>query len=721
MVDDTLGEEVFTVDSIREMVEHSLPDSVKEGFEAFLSQYQQNRERLVSEIESNDSLRSELSKVRSRHGMTFRIHEERALSPLRNGSKFPVLRHRHDYDTIQNPGEMDHALIEADNAFSMMILNSLWYRRPQVDVIYADPPYNTLDTGKSGSAFVYNDKRVDIADTFSHSKWLSFMLVRLTLMQQLLKPTGVIMVAIGKQERNELGMLMDAVFGSNNSIDMVTWAGGNKNDGRFFAGTSDYMFVYAKSKATLVAKGIQWRKPKSGVEEIVAAGNSAWEGALSQALAESGAHDGFDGDDSAAAEFVDALGGTARYAIRYRAGEIATARLKTWWKANSKRDSVSGSKHYNRIDGFSGRVFFPGDISAQSGVGKTDRQYEVSHPLGGNVPAPARGFPAQRTMREWMEDERVHFGADNSSGVNVKRFIDETDEEIEKDVIYADRRSASQELKKMMGLRPDGSVWFNNPKNVEVIEHYIELVTPAYRRQESLNGGAPIVVLDPFAGSGTTGHAVFRLNAKGNGLYRAILLTNNEDPTAKDDDPTSGVARDVTSVRLRAALTGKWDSGDVARLPGNLHYYDVKWTRLHDDNDPDGIRSFARDWSAMLGFKHNAHGVLEGKDTEDYSVISAEDGTLIFVWQNTLTVDNNEFYVIGDAMAEVRAKYAGRPAYLSYIPVADSIDEAYAIDSVLDEVAGWKVAAYPHDYVANYRKVRLDIVANTFPTKEASK
>ena len=90
-----------------------------------------------------------------------------------------------------------HTVINAENYHALQTL--LFTHRGQVDCIYIDPPYNTGNEG-----WIYNDKYVAGDDHYKHSKWLAFMERRLLLAKELLKPTGVIIVAIGDDEHHRL-------------------------------------------------------------------------------------------------------------------------------------------------------------------------------------------------------------------------------------------------------------------------------------------------------------------------------------------------------------------------------------------------------------------------------------------------------------------------------------------------------------------------------------
>ena len=177
-------------------------------------------------------------------------------TPTKNTLR-PVKEKSIDFDHTKN------MYLEGDNLEILKILQESYLNK--INFIYIDPPYNT------GNDFIYNDKfqknsedelaesgQIDlngnrlVTNTISngkfHSDWLSMMYSRLKLARNLLNEKGVIFVSIGSQEVENLGMLMNEIFGENNKISLITRIqkkGGNK--GAFFNPTSDYIYVYAKN------------------------------------------------------------------------------------------------------------------------------------------------------------------------------------------------------------------------------------------------------------------------------------------------------------------------------------------------------------------------------------------------------------------------------------------------------------------------------------------
>ena len=132
-----------------------------------------------------------------------------------------------------------HALIQADNYHALQLLEYLYAGK--VDRIYIDPPYNT-----GARDWKYNNDYVDSSDTYRHSKWLSMMKKRLLLAKKLLKPTdSVMIVTIDEKEYLHLGCLLEELF-PDASIQMITdvtspRAGASRNNE--FSRSEEYIFI----------------------------------------------------------------------------------------------------------------------------------------------------------------------------------------------------------------------------------------------------------------------------------------------------------------------------------------------------------------------------------------------------------------------------------------------------------------------------------------------
>jgi hypothetical protein len=182
------------------------------------------------------------------------------------------------------------------------------------------------------------------------------------------------------------------------------------------------------------------------------------------------------------------------------------------------------------------------------------------------VPSRGWGYTEER-MAELLADNRVLFGDDHTAQPMRKLYLADKMDQVRRSILTYPARSSTHLIEHMLGRRNA----FNNPKNLAMLEDLIALVA-----------GDDAVVLDFFAGSGTTGHAVLALNARDGGTRQFILATNNE----------NGICDDVTEPRLAAAITGQWGHGRTEPpLGGRLTRYQVTW--LRDDTGAVDIAGLA--------------------------------------------------------------------------------------------------------------------------------
>lgn len=566
---------------------------------------------------------------------------------------------------------MDHILIESDNLTALSILAAT--RGAFVDVHYLDPPYNTGDDGSDGG-FVYNDKFVSSEDPTYHSTWLSFMLRRLVLLRETMRETGVIIVAIGDDEEAHLRLLMNEVFGEQNFISRVSWAGATgKNHANFVSNVNEYMHIYARNKSALIDLGVKWRSEKPGSAEIMNEANKIW----------------LDIDSS------DPFSTPEERAI------LATKKLRSWFKSMPSTSAVkrsAGNKLWQNIDS-SGRVFASAPITAPGGGGG---RYDVLHPTTKRpVVVPGNGWsPSESTMSRWIAEDRILFAKDHTTSIRRKLFLEETMGGVLRNVISTPRHHAAKEISLLLGKKTDGKPVFNNTKDTNVLAEWIDYVTPQFRKDESATD--PIVICDVFAGSGSTGHAVFKLNDQDPAVQRrVILVTNNEDPTTKDDNPDTGVARDVTIKRLAAALTGKWADGkEHPTLPGNVHYYKTAWSHLLSSDPLHYAEVMESSYTGLVSLIEDAHHTLPAPDelaihADKFDLLTDGTGKLVVVWKSTDSVILEEDLVL-DIMAYLRNN-RNDAKHVIYLPY--NAEHFYAEDT------GWDVVELPSSYVAKVRSV----------------
>lgn len=414
----------------------------------------------------------------------------------------------------------DNLIIHGDNLIALKALLPNYAGR--VKCIYIDPPYNTGNEG-----WRYNDnvnspmmqewlksqQPVDKEDLTRHDKWLCMMMPRLTLLRELLCDDGVIFVSIDDNEAHHLRMLMDEVFGEGNFIAQIVWEKGRKNDAKLFSVGHEYMLAYACSMETLKAGGTVWREPKPGAQEI-------WRQYLSLRRQ-------YGSDDTAIEEA-----------------------LQAWYRELPRTSPSKALSRYKHID--KDGPWRDRDISWPGGNGP---RYDLSHPVTGEpckVPERGWGFATPEAMQRQVDSGLVVFREDHTQPPfrkahlrPVPEELDETDElmldgddednaeigmQVMPSVIYKQSQVAVKYLRILMGEKV-----FENPKDHEIIARILRYVT-------SPDSGD--IVLDSFAGSGTTGQAVLELNKEDDGNRKFILIE------------TEDYADSLTAERLRRVIKG---------------------------------------------------------------------------------------------------------------------------------------------------------------------
>ena len=174
-----------------------------------------------------------------KYGLVWERHEEAVDVKMR--THIPVFTEDQDKEITAAPGEPYNFLLEGDNLHSLKLLEKT--HRGKIDVIYIDPPYNTMKNG-----FTYNDVLVDSTDSYRHSKWLSFMSERLDVARKLLTRKGVIFISIDNSELYTLKLLCDSIFGENNFLGNVVWRTTTDNNVSQITTEHEYILSYAKDK-----------------------------------------------------------------------------------------------------------------------------------------------------------------------------------------------------------------------------------------------------------------------------------------------------------------------------------------------------------------------------------------------------------------------------------------------------------------------------------------
>lgn len=164
----------------------------------------------------------------------------------------PIYPYLKPIDKVCNAPDSDlwHTLIEADNYHALQLLEYLYAGK--VDCIYIDPPYNT-----GARDWKYNNDYVDNSDQYRHSKWLSMMQKRLKLAKKLLNPKdSVLIVTIDEKEYLHLGCLLEEMF-ADSEIEMITSVINPKGTSRVggFQRVCEYIFIIRISSSAAITFG----------------------------------------------------------------------------------------------------------------------------------------------------------------------------------------------------------------------------------------------------------------------------------------------------------------------------------------------------------------------------------------------------------------------------------------------------------------------------------
>ena len=376
-----------------------------------------------------------------------------------------------DWDTTGN------VFIEGDNLEVLKLLQKAYFGK--IKMIYIDPPYNT------GGDFIYPDKFSETLDTYLeytgqkdsegrkfstntdssgrfHSRWLNMMYPRLYLCKNLLKQDGAIFVSIDDNEASNLKKVCDEIFGEENFIANMIWEGAFKNDARQVGTNHEYVLVYAKNRLELPAS---WSVRKEAADEV--------------------------------------LREVAR--IKKECGEDyqkASEEMAGWFRAN-KAKPVFAHRRFRNIDARG--AYKEDDPTAPGG-----RKFELRNPKTGDV-FPLRNNRGwafdQETFNKLIDEGRISFISPTS--VMVRRYFHETDRVTPQSVFYQPARSASERLSRLLGENV-----FEFPKDEEIIRQFVEMAAT----------GEADIVLDFFAGSATTAHAVCEQNLADGGSRTFIMV-----------------------------------------------------------------------------------------------------------------------------------------------------------------------------------------------------
>ena len=458
----------------------------------------------ISEIKKNitdEKMLTNLSMIeneltKKKYGLIWEEHEERVNRELE--TQIPTFEEIKDKEIISNPDEKFNFLLEGDNLHSLYLLEKT--HKEKIDVIYIDPPYNT-----GSKDFIYNDKIIDDEDGYKHSKWLSFMNKRL----QMAHDTGVIFISIDDNEIAQLKLLCDTIFNEINRISIhhvqVRYAEKSLADGKSVKPVMEYVLVYAKDinkfKLNLPKEEYTDASFLYEIEEL-SSGVIVKDGNVTMQVFKPG-----------------------EWQIKKK-NESSQNLLKETWVSGTIYSKMSYGQVVKRY--IEPRYSSDGLGCLYKVIGRGDDGLGYRYYVG-----PSKKGSTRCKMYSGMPLSRVDEIKSNGGSfreVPISNLIN-----------YA---------ADFGNIRHEGNMTFNSGKKpVKMLKELIN-----YHPNKNA------VVLDFFAGSGSTAQAVLELNKEDNGNRQFILCTNNE----------NNICEEITYKRIKNVITGY---GKYNPLKSNLKYY----------------------------------------------------------------------------------------------------------------------------------------------------
>ena len=429
-------------------------------------------------------------------------------------------------------GPWSNLLIEGDNFDALRYLRMTHAGR--VNCICIDPPYNT-----GNRDFIYNDRFVDKDDLYKHSKWLEFMYRRFLLARDLLAEDGVLLVCINDENRAKLELLLDQAM-PGMQVGSLVWRKRRPSNAAnmeyFFSSDHEHVLIYAGGQFQFVGAAKKW------------SGYTNW--------------------DEEKQDFWTSGDLTLGFSREQRPNlyyPICNPRTDIWYPCDP--NNVWRYASQERLDGKSvrtqpmedmisqNRIYFPEEIDPAHYTTISEVEAAITD---GTAPQ----FLASTTDVSFWVGKRI--GRNKPRFKRFKKDLKRSTQPLSSWVAEAGKGNSGESSFIETGMTAEGTkalramgiaTEFSYPKPPSLIR---ELV----RQSTSPND----LVMDFFAGSGTTAQAVLELNLEDGGQRRFVMVSATE---ATEGDPEKNICRDVCAERIQRVINGY---GKVAGTGGNFAY-----------------------------------------------------------------------------------------------------------------------------------------------------
>lgn len=472
--------------------------------------------------------------LEKKYGLVWEQHIEKVDEDIK--TNVPVFTEVEDKCIQTGLDDSCNFLLEGDNLHSLKLLEKT--HRGRIDLIYIDPPYNT-----GNKDFMYNDTYVDVVDNYRHSKWISFMAERLKIARNLLTNEGCIFIQINDIEFAQLKMLCDEIFGEENFLNIISvnmkniaGASGGGEDKRLKK-NCEYILIYAKNYAIfpLFNGPYVYTEISEMVRRYEDEGKS-WK--YTSVLIDEGSKEYI-------GSTIDGDGNDIKVYIRKNPKIMSVRQV-------AQMDGITEEQVYNKY----GMKIFQ-TTNAQSSIRTRIMGYRsdvgIQDDLLSIEYVPKTGKNKGRIYEQYYKGDKCRLFV----------WLKDTAETVDGHLYKKDLQGTYWDANAWMkNLTKEGNVEFaKGKKPVDLIKQIISL----YPQKDSL-------VLDFFAGSGTTGHAVLAVNDDDGGSRQFILCTNNQ----------NNICEEVTYKRLQNVICGY---ADKKALSANLKYYKTEMIPKSKDDE----------------------------------------------------------------------------------------------------------------------------------------
>ena len=429
-------------------------------------------------------------------------------------------------------GPWANLLIQGDNFDALRYLRMTHAGR--VKCICIDPPYNT-----GNKDFIYNDRFVDKDDLYKHSKWLEFLYQRFLLARDLLAEDGVLLVCINDDNRAKLELLLDQAF-SGMRVGSLVWRkrrpSNAANMEHFFSSDHEHVLIYAGGQFQFAGAEKKW------------SGYSNWDEDKQDFWASSDLTLGFSREQ--------------RPNLYY---PLYNSRTDTWYPCDPNRVWVYAIRE--RLGERDVRTQPMDDMIAQNRVHFPDEPDPALYASIGEIEAAIADGTAPQFLAATPD---ATFWVGKRIGRNKPRFkrfkndLKRSTQPLSSWIAEVGQGKSGENFVIETGMTAEGTkalramgiaTEFPYPKPPSLIR---ELV-----RQSTVSND---LVMDFFAGSGTTAQVVLELNQEDGGQRRFIMVSATE---ATADAPEKNICRDVCAERIRRVVGGY---GKKAGTGGNFAY-----------------------------------------------------------------------------------------------------------------------------------------------------